>query len=80
MFDGRCEIRRAGITADGRAQLDLKDRGGSFDWGWYYSTPDAGRAVLAVALAAITSKLDVYCTISDPVAPGAVVANFGLLA
>jgi hypothetical protein len=80
MFDGRCEIRRAGITSHGRAQLDLKYRAGSFDWGWNYSTPEASRAVLAVALAAIASKLDVYCTIPDSVAAGATVANFGIVA
>lgn len=79
MYDGQCEIRRAGITADGRAQLDLKDRGGAFDWTWFYSTPEASREVLAIALAAIVSKLTVYATMDDPVTPGGTVRGFGLV-
>src|SRR5438309_2215964 len=39
MFDGTCEIRRAGITTDGRAQLDLKAENGEFDWTWFLSAP-----------------------------------------
>jgi hypothetical protein len=36
--------------------------------------------VLAVALAAITANLNVYCTIDDPVQSGRTVGNFGLVA
>jgi hypothetical protein len=37
MFDTTCEIRRANIRGDGRAQLDLKADNGAFDWSWFFS-------------------------------------------
>lgn len=68
-FDGNCFIRRAGISPEGLAQLDLKATDGtSFDWSWFLSEDGRGREVLAVALAAITSDKQVACQMQD-VAP-----------
>jgi len=68
MFDGNCEIRRAGITPEGLAQLDLRAADGSWDWNWFLSTPAMTREVLAVALSAITSGKNVACQIDNPAA------------
>jgi hypothetical protein len=78
MFDGYCQIRRAGVTEDGKAQLDLKADDGSFDWNWFVSTPQYTREVLAAALAAIACNKKVYCLINDPVQAWAEVSRFGL--
>jgi hypothetical protein len=69
MFDGSCFIRRAGIVADGRAQVDIKAVNGTFDWHWAWSTPARGREVLAVALTAIATNRQITCFISDPSQP-----------
>ena len=78
-FNGNCEIRRAGVTADGRAQLDLKATDGTFDWRWCYSTPDRAKEVLAVALTAIASNKLVYCYMDTPLPDNAVVKLFGIV-
>jgi hypothetical protein len=78
MFDGNCEIRRAGVTPDGRAQLDLRADDGSFDWTWILSAPELTREVLATALTAIAANKHVYCQIETP-APWAQVIRFGLV-
>jgi hypothetical protein len=78
MFDNTCQIRRANVRADGRAQLDLKADDGTFDWSWFLSTSDHGNEVLAVALTAIATGKKIYCTINDPVQSWAEVANFGV--
>jgi hypothetical protein len=78
-FDGNCEIRRAGVSADGRAQLDLKATDGAFDWNWCFSKPERTREVLAAALTAIASNKLVYCSMPLPLAATPVVENFGLV-
>jgi len=65
-LDKGCSIRRAGYNGNGVAQLDLKAQDGTFDWSWFYSNTDSARAVLAVALAAITSGKSVECIVDDP--------------
>lgn len=65
MFDGFCEIRRAGILADGRAQIDIRATDGTFDWRWAYSNATRGREVLAVALVALATNRQVGCAISQ---------------
>jgi hypothetical protein len=76
-FDSNCEIRRAGITSDGRAQLDMKATDGRFDWRWFFSTPERAKEVLAVALTALASNKLVYCYMDDP--DQGVVGNFGFV-
>jgi hypothetical protein len=65
-FDGFCEIRRAGILPDGRAQIDIRAVDGSFDWRWVFSNAARGREVLAVALTAIATNRGVGCYMSQP--------------
>lgn len=65
MFDGVCEIRRAGVTADGRAQVDIRAIDGSFDWRWAISGPGRSREVLAVALTAIATHQSIVCAMSN---------------
>ena len=67
MFDGVCQIRRAGITPEGWAQLDLKDQAGSFDWTWFLSKPEISREVLATALVAVSCDKLLNVQIEDPV-------------
>jgi hypothetical protein len=64
-FDGICEIRRAGVSPEGLAQLDLKAIDGSFDWNWFLSADHLSREVLAVALAAMASNRRVHAHIAD---------------
>jgi hypothetical protein len=78
-FDGTCEIRRAGVTSDGRAQLDLKATDGTFDWHWCFSAPERTREVLAAAFTAIASNKLIYCTMATPLPATPVVQNFGLV-
>lgn len=68
-FDGFCEIRRAVVSPDGRAILDLKDSKGSFDWRWCPSSSERSKEVLAVGMTAIACNKLVYCTIQDPDQP-----------
>jgi hypothetical protein len=79
MFDGNCQIRRAGVMEDGRVQVDLKDDAGSFDWAWFVTTPQYTKEILAAALAAIACNKKVYCQIADPVQYGAQIIRLGLL-
>jgi hypothetical protein len=67
MFDGVCQIRRAGITPEGWTQLDLKDQAGSFDWTWFLSKPEISREVLATALVAVSCDKLLNVQIEDPV-------------
>jgi hypothetical protein len=79
-FDGNCLIRRAGVTPDGRVQLDLKSAdGASFDWNWFLGKPELTREILAVALAAITSEKQVFCQIDNPATAWSEVYRFGLV-
>lgn len=66
-FDGVCEIRRAGVSPEGLAQLDLKAENGAFDWTWFLSRDGLGREMLATALAAVVSGKRVACVIDDPI-------------
>lgn len=70
-----CSIRRAGIRADGRAQLDLKADDGAFDWNWFVSSPDIAREILAVALTALTNEMHVDCVLTEPIGPFSTVEN-----
>jgi hypothetical protein len=78
VFDGNCEIRRAGVTPEGLAQVDLKDVLGTFDWTWFLSAPEKTNQVLAAALTAIASNKQVFCQINLPIAPWAQVIRFGV--
>jgi hypothetical protein len=69
MFDGNCLIRRAGISPEGLAQLDLKDQAGSFDWTWFLSKPEISREVLATALVAISCDKALAVQIDEPIKP-----------
>lgn len=77
-FDGQCLIRRAGVTPDGKVQLDLKAANGTFDWQWYLGRTEMTREMLAIAIAAITSDKQVYCQIADPSIAWSEVYRFGL--
>ena len=79
-FDGVCDIRRAGVSPEGLAQLDLKAADGTFDWNWFLSADNLGRETLAVALAAICSNKRVHAQISDPVGTWSRVNRFLLIA
>ena len=70
MFDGNCEIRRAGFSPEGMAQLGLRSMP-TFDWTWFLSSPEHSREILAIGLTAIASDKMVACQINDPVAPWA---------
>ena len=72
MWQGNCQIRRAGIDPNGRAQLDLKADDGTFDWTWFLSKNGLDREILATALAAISSNKEVSCDISPTTAFGEV--------
>jgi hypothetical protein len=73
MFDGVCFIRRAGVSPDGSAQLDLKDQAGSFDWTWFFSKPEISREAIATALVAISCDKTLSVQIEDPVGTGGLV-------
>jgi hypothetical protein len=60
MCDGVCQIRRAGVSIEGLAQLDLKADAGAFDWNWFLSQDNMGKEVLATALVAISSGRKVW--------------------
>jgi hypothetical protein len=65
-LDKVCLILRAGINANGVAQLDLQAQDGTFQRTWFYSGTDNAREILAVALAAITSEKLVEANVDDP--------------
>lgn len=83
VFDGVCEIRRAGINQNGLAQLDLRDTATSprFDWRWFFSPDNLTREMLAIALAAIASDKRVAVFLADipdsptPIPPDTRVTN-----
>ena len=84
-FEGECLIRRAGITPEGRVQLDLqaadKNPDGSplFDWNWFLGRAELTQQILAVALAAITSNKRVAVQLDDPGASWSDVDRFLLV-
>jgi hypothetical protein len=51
---------------------------GEFEWNWLVSTPEQAKEVLAVALTAISSNKQIYCTIANPSEPYAEVGVFGI--
>jgi len=78
-FDGTCEIRRAGVTGDGRALLDMKAIApASFDWNYCFSAPERTAEVMAVALTAIATNKQIYCTIAGIPPDNPVVGNFAV--
>jgi hypothetical protein len=78
MFDGNCEIRRALITPEGFAQLDLRSTP-DFEWNWFLSSKEQSREILAIALTAIATGKKVVCQIEDPSAAFSQVIKFGLV-
>jgi hypothetical protein len=76
MFDGRCLIRRAGVSPEGLAQLDLKAADSSWDWNWFMSAPGQTKEVLATALVAIACDKHVWCQIENPAATWSPVIRF----
>ena len=66
-LDKGCDIRRAGYMGN-VAVVDVKAQDGTFDWHFFYSNADNARAILAVALAAITTGKPVECQVDDPAA------------
>jgi hypothetical protein len=65
-LDKICTVLRAGYNSDSVAQLDLEAQDGTFGRTWFYSDAESARAILAVALAAITTGKPVECTVDDP--------------
>ena len=63
VIDKGCDIRRAGYGENNVAVLDLKAQDGTVDWKFFYSNTDQARAILAVALAAITTGKPVECKV-----------------
>jgi hypothetical protein len=76
MFDGICDIRRAGVTPDGRTQLDLRAADGSWDWNWFLGRQSISKEILAVALTAIASDKQVWCQMDNPAAAWSDVYRF----
>jgi hypothetical protein len=70
-----CSIRRAGVRADGSAQLDLKADDGAFDWNWFVSSTAIGREVLAIALTALATGSKVDCLFTEPIGAFTAVEN-----
>jgi hypothetical protein len=68
-----CSVSRAGIRADGRAQLELKGDGLQIDW--YVSSPDIAREVLAIALTALTTGMHLDCVFTEPIGSFSTVEN-----
>lgn len=78
MFDGYCTIRRAGVTPEGRTQLDLRAADGSWDWNWFLGRESLSKEILAIALAAITSDKQAWCQMDDPAVAWSEVYRFGI--
>jgi len=79
-LDKICTILRAGYNPDNVAQLDLEAQDGSFARTWFYSDTDSARAILAVALAAISTGKAVECTVDDPATGSHGISGIWLLA
>lgn len=73
-FERPCNIRRAGISTNGNAILDIEATDGTFGWSWRHVEPDRTRELLAIALAAIATDKQVNVYIPDPVASANVLA------
>jgi hypothetical protein len=78
MFDGVCNIRRAGVTPDGRTQLDLRAADGSWDWNWFLGRQTISKEILAVALTAIAADRQVWCQMDNPAVSWSEVYRFGI--
>lgn len=78
VFDGPCFIRRVGVTADGRVQLDLKAVDGAFDWTWFFGNSARTRETLDIALAAVSAGKQVEARMSSPVSPWSELDWFGM--
>jgi hypothetical protein len=67
-----CTVNEAGAAADGAESpnpvvyINLTDTGGSFPDSWFWVEEAAKREILAVALAAVTSRRRVNATIEPP--------------
>jgi hypothetical protein len=68
MFDGFCDIRRAGVSPEGLAQLDLKADDGTFDWQWFLSEASISKEVLATALAAVVTGKKLHIQVNTTTA------------
>lgn len=79
-IDKICTILRAGYNSDKVAQLDLEAQDGTFGRTWFYSDTDSARAILAVALAAITTRKAVECTVDDPATGSSRISGIWLVA
>jgi hypothetical protein len=68
-----CSVSRAGIRADGGAQLELagvvKVNEEVLPKAWYVSSPAIAREVLALALTAITMGMNLDCVFTEPISP-----------
>lgn len=62
-FQGEASIRRAFISADGTAVLDIKPDGQG--WQWIQGPPARGREALACGLAAIAGGWKLYVALPD---------------
>jgi hypothetical protein len=79
MSEHVCSISRAGIRADGRAQIELKANDGAFNSTWFISSPDLAREMLAIALTAITTGMHLDCELTDPIGQFSPVENVFLV-
>jgi hypothetical protein len=80
MTDVLCEVLRAGVTSDGRAQIDLVAvNPPQFSRTWFLSKPSTAREVLATALVAISTDKLVECVLPDPPVPWSEIEKFLLV-
>jgi hypothetical protein len=64
-FGGFCEIAQAGISPEGRGQVNLKAVDNTFGWTTFVSRDGIGRELLATALTALANNKGVYAEIDD---------------
>jgi hypothetical protein len=69
MIEKVCEIRRVGMNANGRVQLDLKAIDNTFDWRWFIGAEAMTKEMLAISLAALTAERRVFAGFDDNPAP-----------
>jgi hypothetical protein len=65
MIEKVCDIRRVGMNANNRVQLDLKATDNTFDWQWFIGAQAMTREMLAISLAALTAEKRVMATFDD---------------
>jgi hypothetical protein len=75
-IDKHCLVHTAGYNANGEAVFELEAQDNGFGRTWFTRQPDPAhpdttRALLAVALAAITTGKTVLAVIDDPAAGSA---------